>query len=98
MDASPLSWEELVRDLRLARHFADDLFIHSLEGCVWQGYLRRLCSFDWDQEVTPPKTAPLAGALRALLRRTLWASAHPRSVLGVAVATVWSLSRWRWCT
>ena len=34
---SPLSWEELARDLRLARYWSDDLFIHSLEGCVWQG-------------------------------------------------------------
>ena len=39
---SPLSWEELARDLLLAWQWADELFIHSLEGCVWQGYLGRL--------------------------------------------------------
>jgi hypothetical protein len=93
---SPLSWEEFARDLRLARHFADDLFIHSLEGCVWQGYLTRLRSFDWEQPAALPKTAPLAEGLRAALRGMLWASAHPWSMLGgVAVATVWLLSRWR---
>jgi hypothetical protein len=93
---SPLSWEEFARDLRLARHFSDDLFVHSLEGCVWQGYLTRLRSFDWEQPAALPKTAPLAEGLRAALRGMLWASAHPWSMLGgVAVATVWLLSRWR---
>jgi hypothetical protein len=36
-----LSWDELTRDLRLARGWSDDLYIHSLEGCVWQGFLGR---------------------------------------------------------
>ena len=45
---SPLSWEEFARDLRLARCWSDDLFVHNLEGCVWQGYLGRLRSFDWE--------------------------------------------------
>jgi hypothetical protein len=34
-----LTWEELARDLRLARHYCDQILIHSLEGCVWQGFL-----------------------------------------------------------
>jgi len=34
-----LSWEEFARDLRLARHFTDLIDVHSLEGCVWQGFL-----------------------------------------------------------
>jgi hypothetical protein len=92
---SPLSWEEFARDLRLARYWSNDLFVHSLEGCVWQGYLGRLRSFDWEQPVTRPKTVWLAGALRALLRGTLWASAHPWSALSVMAATVWLLSRRR---
>ena len=29
-----LSWEELAGDLRLARHFCDQILIHSLEGCA----------------------------------------------------------------
>ena len=92
---SPLSWEEFARDLRLARYWSDDLVVHSLEGCVWQGYLERLRSFDWEQPVRLPKTAGLAGALRALLRGALWSSAHPWYVLSVVVATTWLLSRWR---
>jgi hypothetical protein len=90
-----VSWDELARDLRLARHWSDDLFIHSLEGCVWQGFLRRLRSFDWGQAVTPPKTTPLAEGLRRVLRGTLWASAHPWRVLSVVVGTTWLVSRWR---
>jgi hypothetical protein len=92
---SPLSWEEFARDLRLARCWSDDLFVHSLEGCVWQGYLGRLRSFDWEQPVRPPKTALLAGALRALLRESLWASAHPWQVLAVVVAISCLVSVWR---
>ena len=92
---APLSWEEFARDLRLARCWSDDLFVHSLEGCVWQGYLGRLRSFDWEQPVRPPKTALLAGALRALLRGSLWASAHPWQVLTVVVAISCLVSVWR---
>jgi hypothetical protein len=89
-----LDWEELARDLRLARGWCDDLLIHSLEGCVRQGFLGRLRSFDWDQAVAPPETARLATYLRRVLRGLLWASAHPWRVLSVAVASAWLVSRW----
>jgi hypothetical protein len=42
-----LNWQELAGDLRLARHFCDQILIHSPEGCVWQRFLPRLRSFDW---------------------------------------------------
>ncbi len=29
-----LSWEKFARDLRLARRFTDQIYVHSLEGCV----------------------------------------------------------------
>jgi hypothetical protein len=79
-----LSWQELARDLRLARHFCDQILIHSLEGCVWQGFLHRLRSFDWADVTGPPPGARAAAALRLGLRATLWASAHPLPVLGTA--------------
>jgi hypothetical protein len=50
-----LDWQEFARDLRLARHWCDDLYIHSLEGCVRQGFLGRLRAFDWAQAATPPQ-------------------------------------------
>jgi hypothetical protein len=92
-----LDWDELARDLRLARHWCDDLLIHSLEGCVQQGFLERLRSFDWDQAeaVAPPKTAGLAAGFRNILIAILWASAHPWRVLSIAAASAWLVSRWQ---
>jgi hypothetical protein len=90
-----LSWQELARDLRLARHFSDQILIHSLEGCVWQGFLPRLRSFEWVDVEAPPDGARAAEALRRSLRAVLWASAHPRPVLGITAALAWLAWRWR---
>ena len=89
-----LNWEELAGDLRLARHFCDQILIHSLEGCVWQGFLPRLRSFEWADVQGPPDGARAAAALRTSLRATLWASAHPWPVLGITAAA-WLAWRWR---
>ena len=50
-----LSCEELAHDLRLARHYCDQILIHSLEGCVWQGFLPRLRSLEWANDARPPQ-------------------------------------------
>jgi hypothetical protein len=92
---SPLSWEELVRDLRLACRWTDHLYVHSLEGCVWNGYLTRLRSLDWTPASTPPRTAGLGSLLRAALRGLLRTSIHPWRAVGVALAIMWLLSRRR---
>lgn len=91
-----LDWEELARDLRLARRWSDEVLIHSLEGCVQQGVLERLRAFDWGQAPQPPRTAWVAASLRAVLRGLLWSSAHPWRVLGVVLALAWLGSRWPW--
>src|SRR5215207_183064 len=91
----PLSWEELTWDLRLARRCTDQLYVHSLEGCVWNGYLTRLRSMDWTPASTPPPTAPMAAALRVTLRGLLRASVRPYRTVGLVVATMWLLSRRR---
>jgi hypothetical protein len=39
--------------------------------------------------------ARAAAALRGSLRATLWASAHPRPVLGITAAAAWLIWRWR---
>jgi hypothetical protein len=88
-----LDWQEFALDLRLARHWCDDLYIHSLEGCVRQGFLERLRAFDWAEAVTPPQGATLAAGLRSGLRAMLWAGAHPWRLLGVAAAAAWVLGR-----
>jgi hypothetical protein len=90
-----LNWQELAGDLRLARHFCDQILIHSLEGCVWQGFLPRLRSFEWEDADRPPDGARAAAALRKTLRATLWASAHPWRVLGITAAAAWLAWRWR---
>jgi hypothetical protein len=81
-----LTWEQLAGDLRLARHFCDRILIHSLEGCVWQGILPRLRSFEWADADGPPDGARAAATLRRALRAALWASAHPWPVLGITAA------------
>jgi hypothetical protein len=84
-----LSWEELTWDLRLARRWTDQLYVHSLEGCVWNGYLTRLRSMDWTPASTPPETAAVAGLLRAGLRGVLRTSAHPWRTAGLVGAMFW---------
>ncbi|HEX8698525.1 MAG TPA: hypothetical protein VF815_06800 [Myxococcaceae bacterium] len=57
IEVPPLSWDELSRDLRLARGLSADLHLFSLEGCVRQGFLPRLRTFDWEGPVEPPRGA-----------------------------------------
>jgi hypothetical protein len=90
-----LGWEELERDLLLARRWSDDLYIHSLEGCVEQGFMERLRSLEWGRPEPPPPTVRSAAALRRLLRGILWTNAHPWRVLGAGAALAWLLSPWR---
>jgi hypothetical protein len=90
-----LNWEELAGDLQLARHFCDQILIHSLEGCVGQGFLPRLRSFQWADVEGPPDGARAAVALRTSLRAALWASAHPWPVLGITAAAAWLTRPWR---
>jgi hypothetical protein len=86
-----LNWDELARDLSFGRHWSDDILIHSLEGCVEQGFLARLRSFTWP-EPTPPASAWQARTLRIALRGVLRVSAHPGR-LGLALFVSWLL-RW----
>jgi hypothetical protein len=90
-DKRPLSWAELARDLRLAWHWNDHLYIFSLEGCVQQGFLPRLKNFVWDQPVMiPEEGAALVSAKRKGLHALLWTGSHAGvvilSVLGVSLA------------
>jgi hypothetical protein len=90
-----LSWQELARDLRLAGRFCDQILIHSLEGCDWQGFLPRLRSFEWADAAGPPLGARAVAGLRRTLRAALWASGHPSPVLAVTSALGCLIWRWR---
>lgn len=75
--APPLDWNELSRDLRLAWHWCDEIYIFSLEGCVRQGFLPRLKELSWDQPILlPDASTDKVNALRGSLQSALWFSAN----------------------
>ncbi|XXF75454.1 hypothetical protein P2318_20560 [Myxococcaceae bacterium GXIMD 01537] len=83
VDARPLTWEELSRDLRLARRWCNDLYVFSLEGCVRAGFLQRLRELDWDAHVEPPEQEALrVDAARRAAVRALRGSTHPARIPG----------------
>jgi hypothetical protein len=95
-DVPPLCWEELTRDLRLAKRWSDDIHIFSLEGCLQQGFLQRLIDFEWDGPVEIPyESARMINRLRKGLRVILWISAHPILILMGLVGLAWLLMRLR---
>ena len=75
-----LSWDEFATDLRLARRSGKPIYVFSLEGCVTQGFLPRLVTFDWQAEVELPRTA-LVSAGRSGLRGLLWLIERPLVLL-----------------
>jgi hypothetical protein len=81
-----LSWEDLSRDLRLARRWTNELYVFSLEGCVRQGFLSRLRELDWEAPVEVPEAeARRLDSLRRSARRVLEASTHPARLPGGVV-------------
>ena len=77
-----LTWTELVRDLRLARQWGDEIFVFSLEGCVERGYLRHLGGLGWDAPINLPlRHSQRVDVVRRAVRSLLWASARPSVVL-----------------
>lgn len=70
-----LSWESLSRDLRVAGAGRDEVSVFSLEGCVAQGMLSRLVTFDWNVPAEVPVVqrvgASAAGVVAQLASRLL---------------------------
>ncbi len=52
----PLTWDEFAKDLLLAKQHCKAVYVFNLEGCVEQGFLPRLVTFNWNNQVTKPKT------------------------------------------
>ena len=46
----PLTWEALERDLILAAHHTDVIYVDSLEGCLERGLLPRIGQINWEAE------------------------------------------------
>ncbi|HYW10717.1 MAG TPA: hypothetical protein VE871_02140 [Longimicrobium sp.] len=84
----PLSWDELARDLRLARRHTDDIHVFSLEGCVEQGFLERLVDFDWGVPVESAAATERAAALTRRMRLALRALDRPHVTSLAALAAV----------
>ena len=90
----PLDWDELSRDLRLARRRTDDVHVFSLEGCARQGFLGRIRTLDWSEPVAPPtELAARVNQYRRALRAVLWIEAHPAALVGGLIAARWLLRR-----
>ncbi len=84
-----LSWEELARDLAIARRNSRQVHVFSLEGCAEQGFLERLANPDWEQGGHPPMPwAPLVSGARILVQALLWFLARPWILLLVACALI----------
>jgi hypothetical protein len=98
MDARPLEWDELARDLRLAWYYNEKIYLFSLEGCIRQGYLPLLKSFQWDVPILmPDAVTQRVRAWRETLQTTLWISAHILHLLVAAAGLFFiivGLRRW----
>lgn len=94
IDIPPLTWAELTRDLRLAYRLKKPVHIFCLEGCLKEGYLSRLRTFDWEGPVTEPsETYQKVHNVRHLAQAALWAAAHPLPVLAGLFTLGWVFSR-----
>lgn len=77
IDLEPLSWAEFSRDLRLCVLQDKPIHIFSLEGCVSQGFLSKLNTFDWDAPVSIPGKTTRIRTLRTGFATLLWILERP---------------------
>jgi len=87
IDLDPLTWEEFSRDLRLCVMREKPAHIFCLEGCVEQGFLRKLIDFDWDEPVSVPDSLTRVRAIRTGITAGLWVLERPWVIL-VALASL----------
>jgi hypothetical protein len=81
IDVPPLSWKEFARDLRLCVMQEKPIHIFCLEGCVAQGFLKKLLDFDWDEPVPVPSDANKVRFMRTGLTTGLWLLQRPWVIL-----------------
>ena len=88
LDPPPdMSWEEFARDLRIAARHTRELYVFSLEGCVENGYLQRLSSFDYGEPVhIDPAMLREAEAWIRRINRVLRVLRQPRVALLIGAA------------
>ena len=87
LDMPPLTWDQFARDLRLCVMQNKPVHIFSLEGCVEQGFLARLNTFDWDKPAPIPTNLGQIRSVRTGLAALLWTIERPWVIL-LALATL----------
>jgi hypothetical protein len=96
VDPTPLSWQEFVRDLRLAWVFTDDIHIFSLEGCHNQGFLPKLGDFEWDVPLFEPEEQfSKVSGMRRSLQMGLWFSSRPHLFAALTALVIFLIVRGR---
>lgn len=80
-DVVPLTWDEFSRDLRLCVMKEKPIHIFSLEGCVEQGFLSRLNTFDWDTPTNVPNGVNKVRTIRTGMAALLWLLERPWVIL-----------------
>lgn len=91
----PLNWNELSNDLIVASHFTPTVGIYSLEGCIRQGFVPRLASFDWGQTVTIPAAAiKVTNQFHKRVRIAIWIlSRLPYFLIALILLAIYVLFR-----
>ncbi|MCJ7696433.1 MAG: hypothetical protein MUO40_13550 [Anaerolineaceae bacterium] len=90
IDIPPLTWEEFSQDLRLAHASGKPVHIFCLEGCVAQGFLARLITFDWENGVERPKGLAVR-TIRGALQTLLWTLQRPWVILITILGAIGSI-------
>lgn len=80
-DLEPLTWEEFSRDLRLCVMCEKPIHIFCLEGCVEQGFLSKLNTFEWDKSTSIPDEVNRVRAIRTGITLILWLVERPWVIL-----------------
>lgn len=84
-----MTWDEFSHDLRLAWQSGKPVHIFSLEGCVEQGFLSRLITFDWYAPSIKEDTC-LVDTGRRALTGLLWLLQRPTIILAGLVGGILS--------
>ncbi len=81
----------------VASHFRNHIGIYNLEGCVRQGFLPRLETFNWSQSVfIPAASIHRAERLGIVLPAILWTLSHFVYVIVIAsLLLAWLIGRRR---
>lgn len=87
VDSTSMTWDELERDLLIAAHWCDNIYIFSLEGCVAQGFLEEIINLDWSNPPAVSATGVKRVNIgRSFLQAFLWLTTHPWLIIGLILA------------